>query len=256
MPRKPRHAPHMDYDPLDRYSSWDVRIASAFYYSIIVASVFVVLGIWLGIITLLVISGSLPALLALDIGFIIAIWGGLITGHLLLLVLFYTLFRGGIVKLCRVLFKDRIIAKKYEDYSVLRWLIAILLTGTYVTIFGLVIALIPSAIFQGLAGLWIWMVTNLIVWQWILAIGITAFVIIGFLLLGFALWNHGVYYVLKHVKQIEEEEEVSERIKVEKLRDADEEALQKAYNKETGKRAIYRGRETKGYIKWKQKIKA
>ncbi|MCK4687770.1 MAG: hypothetical protein KAT66_06555, partial [Candidatus Lokiarchaeota archaeon] len=32
----------------------------------------------------------------------------------------------------------------------------------------------------------------------------------------------------------------------------DEEALQKQYEEETGKKSIWRGKETKGYIEWKK----
>ena len=192
--------------------------------------------------------------MGLELGFQIAIVAAIVTGHLLLLVLFYTLFRGGILKLCRTLFKDRKIAKKYEDYTTLRWLIAILLTGLYVTIFGLIIGIVPSVVFQSVAGFFTWMAQNFSFWQWVLFVGLTSFVIVGVFLLGFVIWNHGVYVVLKRVKRIEEEIEVEERIKIESLQDADEETLQKAYEKNTGKRALYRGKETKGYMAWKKKV--
>ena len=54
------------------------------------------------------------------------------------------------------------------------------------------------------------------------------------------------------VKRIEEEYEVEEELEVEELRQADEETLQNYYEKRTGKRAIYKGKETKGYIDWKK----
>ena len=257
MPRRrnARKAPELEREPLDEYSVWDKRIGKTFYYSLIVASIIVVMGIWLGIIDLLIVTGNLEFFISLELGFQIAIIGAIITGHLFLLILFYILFRGGLLKLCHVLFKDRKVARKYEDYSTLRWLLAILLMAVYITIFGLIIAIIPSIIFQGIAQLWIWMIQSLVFWQWVVTIGIIAFIIIGFSLAGFALWNHGVYAVLRRVKQIDEEIEVEERIKIENLQDADEETLQKAYRQETGKRAIYRGKETKGYIAWKKKIK-
>ena len=59
---------------------------------------------------------------------------GIVAGHLFLLVLFYTLFRGGILKLCRRLFKDRVLAKKYEDYTTLRLLLAVTLIVIYIFI--------------------------------------------------------------------------------------------------------------------------
>ncbi|MHA1233102.1 MAG: hypothetical protein ACTSPQ_20950 [Candidatus Helarchaeota archaeon] len=80
------------------------------------------------------------------------------------------------------------------------------------------------------------------------------FVTILIVYLGFVLWNHGVFAVLKRVKRIEEEIEIEEEIKRDELKSLDEETLQKVYEKETGKRAIYRGKETKGYKSWKKKM--
>ncbi|MBY8988266.1 MAG: hypothetical protein KGD61_07420, partial [Candidatus Lokiarchaeota archaeon] len=78
------------------------------------------------------------------------------------------------------------------------------------------------------------------------------FIIVMLIYIGFALWNHGVFAVLKRVKRIEEEYEVEEEIKREELKGADDETLQKIYQKQTGKKAIYRGKETKGFIAWKK----
>jgi len=58
MPRKSRKAPTRVADPLDDYSTWDLRIAKTIYYSIIIASVITILGIWLTIIGWLIESGK------------------------------------------------------------------------------------------------------------------------------------------------------------------------------------------------------
>jgi hypothetical protein len=62
-----------------------------------------------------------------------------------------------------------------------------------------------------------------------------------------------VYGVLRRVKTIEDEMEVDERIKKEALKEMDERTLQSIYKKETGNKAIHRGKETRGYIEWKKK---
>ncbi|MEJ2250362.1 MAG: hypothetical protein P8Y70_10920 [Candidatus Lokiarchaeota archaeon] len=253
--RKARKAPDMPEDPLDEYSAWDKRIAKTFYFAIIVSSVIVFLGVWGWIISLIITSKLWPAFLSIGLGFQIAIIAAVATGHFLLLVLFYTLFRGGIFKLCRVLFKDRLVAKKYEDYSTLRFLIAITLTGGYITITGILIGVLPYTFVEGLIGLFNWMLANLNVWQWVIAIGCIFFVVITFFFIGFVLWNHGVYAVLKRVKRIDEEIEIDEELKIEALKDADEQALRKAYKKYTGNKPLYRGKETEGYIEWKNKLK-
>jgi len=63
-----------------------------------------------------------------------------------------------------------------------------------------------------------------------------------------------VYSVLKRVKRIEEEQDIDEEIKIEGLKDADEETLMETYEKQTGKKALYRGKETNGYLTWKKKV--
>ena len=114
-------APDREPDPLDLYSTWDIRIAKFIFYGLIVATAIVVLGIWFVIITAIIPGTAWQVFLGLHLGFQIAIIAGVITGHLFLLVQFYTLFRGGMVKLCKALFKDRRLAKKWEDYSTLRF---------------------------------------------------------------------------------------------------------------------------------------
>ncbi|MBA7650412.1 hypothetical protein ES703_58216 [subsurface metagenome] len=57
------------------------------------------------------------------------------------------------------------------------------------------------------------------------------FVIVMLVYLGFAIWNHGVFIVLKRVKRIEEEDEIEEEIRREELKGEDDESLYKIYEK-------------------------
>ncbi|MBY8979602.1 MAG: hypothetical protein KGD72_04380 [Candidatus Lokiarchaeota archaeon] len=253
MPRKSRKAPTREVDPLDSYSTWDLRIAKAIYYSIIVASATAILGIWLTIIGWLVESGRWDTVVGWGPGAGALIIVGIIVLHLFLLVLFYILFRGGILRLCQRLFKDRVIAKKYEDYSTLRLLIAVTLASVYLFLITLLVVILPYTFFPNLIAdimTYIWNHFN--PGEWVLFVGLVLFVIIILVYLGFVLWNHGVFVVLKRVKRIEEEEEVDEQIKRDELKGADDETLQKIYSKQTGKKAIYRGKETKAFKAWKK----
>ena len=76
---------------------------------------------------------------------------------------------------------------------------------------------------------------------------------LAFIVLAGTQWNKGVFWVLSHVKTIEEEIEIDEQIKKEALKEADERTLQSIFKKETGQKAIHRGKETKSYIDWKKK---
>ncbi|KKK40625.1 hypothetical protein LCGC14_0688290 [marine sediment metagenome] len=252
MPRGARKALDRLPEPLDAYSTWDIRIAKVIYYGLILATIVVVLGIWAVILTVLFAGGALAFFLDLHLGFQIGIIAGAVTGHLFLLVLFYTLFRGGMVKLCKALFKDRRLAKKWEDYSSLRLLIGVALFGLYITILALLIGLLPATFWNALWTLWLNMAASWGLGLWILWVGAMIFLIVGIIFIGLVLWNHGVFWVLKHVKSIEDEMEVDERIKREALKEADERTLQSIYKKETGQKAIHRGKETKGYIEWKK----
>lgn len=254
MARKARRAPKRPANPLEEYSTWDLRIAKSIYYGIIVASIITILGIWLAIIGWLVESGRIAEILGLGPGIMTLIIIGIVAGHLFLLVLFYTLFRGGILKLCRKLFKDRLIAKKYEDYTTLRLLLAVTLIVVYMFIITLIAIIIPSFFWSIVADFWIYILTHFNPGEWVLFVGVVMFIIIIIIYLGFAIWNHGVYAVLKRVKRIEEEEEIDYEIELEGLKDADDEELMRNYEKQTGKKALYRGKETKGYIAWKKKV--
>ena len=254
MPRKPRKAPTREADPLDQYSTWDLRIAKTIYYSIIVASAVTILGIWLSIIGWLIETERWDIIVGWGPGAGALIIVGIVVLHLFLLVLFYVLFRGGILKLCQRLFKDRILAKKYEDYTTLRLLLAVTLISLYVFLITLLVVVLPSIFWELVANFWVYLITSLNPGEWVLAVGVMLFIIVMLIYIGFVLWNHGVFVVLKRVKSIEEEMEVEEEIKREELKGADEETLQNVYEKQTGKKAIYRGKETRGYRSWKKNM--
>ena len=252
MSRKPRKAPSRESDALDEYSTWDVRVARAFYYSFIVSALIMVIGIW-G----LILTGIDPEIwkqyLALDVGYQVAIVAAFITGHLILLVLFYAMLRGGIVRMCRSIYKNRTIAKKWEDYTYLRWLMGITLLGIYVTVISLIIGFLPGGTLKFIADLWLWAVESFNVGHWILWIGFVVFMVVLFFFVMFFLWNHGVFIVLRSIKKIEEEEVIDIEIKREILQKMSEEERQQEYKKETGKTAAYRGKDTRGYKSWKKK---
>ncbi len=250
--RAPRSAPLRKRDPLEDYSTWDVRTAKTFYYAIILASVIIFLGIWISILLQLFLSGGIQAFFNLPLSLQVGIIGAIFTLHALLLVIFYTLFRGGVYRLCKVLFPDRKIAKKFEDFNTLRWLIAVLLLGAYVTIVAMLVFLLPAQAWYLMWDWWFQVALQFSIGMWIIWFGVTMLIIIGFFLLGFVLWSHGVFAVLKRIKRIEEEDEIAEEIKVEKLRDAETEELYKEYKSETGKNAEYRGKETRAYKAWKK----
>jgi len=250
--RAPRSAPLRKRDPLEDYSTWDVRTAKTFYYGIILASVVIFLGIWISIIIYAIEKGGIAAFLTLHPALQVGIVGGIFTLHALLLVIFYTLFRGGIYRICRILFPDRKIAKKYEDFNTLRWLIAVMLLGAYITIVAMIVFLLPASFWAQVWSTWIQIAYDFTVGMWVVWLGITMLLIIAFFFFGFVLWSHGVFAVLKQVKRIEEEEEIDEEIRVEKLQDAEVEELHKEYKKETGKNAVYRGKETRAYKSWKK----
>ena len=254
MPRKPRKAPTRAANPLDEYSTWDLRIAKAIYYSIIVASAITILGIWLTIIGWLIETGRWEIVSSWGPGAGALIIVGIIVLHMFVLVLFYILFRGGILRLCQRLFKDRVLARKYEDYTTLRLLIAVTLISIYIFLITLFVVIVPSFFVEIVAGIWTALTSSFNPGDWVLFVGLMLLTIVMLVYLGFAIWNHGVFIVLKRVKRIEEEEEIEEEIKREELKGEDDESLQKIYAKQTGKKAIYRGKETKAYKSWKRKM--
>ncbi|MGQ4875226.1 MAG: hypothetical protein ACP6IY_14260 [Promethearchaeia archaeon] len=251
MPRKPRREPKLD--PLDEFSSWNKRIAVIFFLATFISTLIILIGIWVSIFIYLAEQGILAWMATIELGYIIAIIMAIIALHLFVAVLFYILFKGSHDRLLKMLFKDRMLAKKYEDYSTLRILIGLLLWAIFISIVALIIALLPAAFGQALATMWDWMIKTFNAGQWILWFGCVCLSIVGIFFMLFVLWNKGVYWVLKRIKTIEEEKEIEEEIEKEALRKADKQELYKIYKKETGKSAVYRGKETKGFIEWKKK---
>ena len=254
MPRKGRSAPARESHPLDVYSAWDIRYARFIFYGFILATVIVVLGVWGVILEILFAGGAWDVWVDLDLGFQIAIIAGAITGHLFLLVLFYTLFRGGMVRFCQILFKDRLVASKWQDYYGLRMLIGVALIGLYVTIISVIIGLLPSAFLDVVKKVWKWMVDKFELGYWIMWVGLLVFIFMALVFIGLMIWNRGVFWVLSHVKEIDEELKIEEQIKNEAIKNSDERTLRDIYKKEMGQKAIHRGRETSGYIEWKEKL--
>lgn len=254
MPRKPRKAPTRAAEPLDDYSTWDLRIAKSIYYSIIVSSAITVLGLWLMIIGWLIETERWDIVVSWGPGAGALIIVGIIVLHMFLLVLFYILFRGGILRLCQRLFKDRVLARKYEDYTTLRLLIAVTLISIYIFLITLFVVVVPSFFVDIVAAIWTALIEGFNPGDWVLFVGLMLLTIIMLVYLAFAIWNHGVFIVLKRVKRIEEEEEIEEEIKREELKGEDDESLYKIYEKQTGKKAIYRGKETRAYKSWKRKM--
>jgi len=190
----------------------------------------------------------------LDLAFQIAIIGAIVTAHILVLVFFYAAFRGGIYRMCRILYKNRRIARKYEDKTLLRWLVGVLLLGVYFTIFAVIIGLLTENFWQAIADLWKWMVENFNVGHWILWVGLVVFCALLFFFFIFVIWNDVVYIFLRIIAHEEEKEEVDIEIKRERVKKMSEEDRMKEYTKETGRAATIRGRETRGYKSWKKKM--
>ena len=256
MPRTGRKAPDRLPNPLDVYSSWDLRYAKLIYYGFILGTVIVVLGVWGVLINFLFSKGAWDVWLDLDLGFQFAIIAGAVTGHLFLLVLFYTLFRGGMVRLCQIMFKDRLIANKWTDYYGLRMLIGVALLGLYITLISVVIGLLPSAFLDVVEKVWDWQVEKFKDYpgMWIMWVGLLVFIFVVIIFIGIMIWNKGVFWVLSHVKEIEEEIKIEQNIKNEAIKNSDERTLRDIYKKEMGQKPIHRGRETSGYREWKDKL--
>lgn len=251
MPRAPRKAPKLD--PMDDYSIWNRRVARAFFFATVVGTLIIVIGIWVSIIWFMAEQGVLTWFANIEPGYVAVIILGIIIFHIFLLILFYILFRGGKERLLKILFKDRMIAKKYQDFTTLRILVGLLLWLVFLTIVILIITLLPAAFGQALATVFVWMAATFNPGQWILWVGVVILVGIGIFFMLFVLWNKGVYWVLKRVKVIEEEREIEEDIKHKELKEMSEKELMETYKRETGKNAMYRGQQTKGYIEWKEK---
>ncbi len=181
-------------------------IALTFFIIIVIASIVTLGGVvWTFADIFIGTTGKWVAFLGLNLGYQIAIIGGLLAGMFFLLVFFFGLFKKTSKSLIHFIYKKRELEEKYKnrmDVKIAAWGLLISLIGIIIgVIFAIILDIFasssgdPSTImtFLGSTG------------PRVLFIGIGLFLIVGIALFMIYFWKNGYYLILRILGGLEKE---------------------------------------------------
>ncbi len=182
------------------------KIVAGIFYVMIVAGSLICFGglIWTLADIFLGATGKFDLFLNLNLGYQIAIIGGLLAGLFFLMVFFFGLFKKTSRSLIKFIYKRRKLEDKYKN----RIGVKIAAGGLLVSLIGIIIGVI-FAIFWDLidSGGSVSLITLLgSTGPWVLVIGIGLFLAIGAALFMIYFWKNGYYVILKIMGALEKEE--------------------------------------------------
>ena len=197
----------MEHEPSNlekEYSKGQRVIALIFFILIVIASIVTLGGVvWTFADIFIGTTGKWDAFLTLNLGYQIAIIGGLLAGLFFLLVFFFGLFKKTSRSLIHFIYKKRELEEKYRnriDVKIAAWG---LLVSLIVIIIGVIFAILwdiftssagdPSSIltFLGSSG------------PRVLFIGIGIFLLVGICLFMIYFWKNGYYLILRIMGKLE-----------------------------------------------------
>ena len=189
------------------YNKIQKGIAAIFYILIVIASVVTMFGvIWTLADIFIGTTGKFELFLDLNLGYQIAIIGGLLAGLFFLLIFFFGLFKKSTRSFIKFIYKKRELEEKYKN----RTDVKIAAGGLLVSLIGIIIGII-SAIMQDVISVSSGessTVKDLLgsTGPWVLFIGIGIFLLVAIALFMIYFWKNGYYILLRLIGAIEKEE--------------------------------------------------
>ncbi|MHA1883873.1 MAG: hypothetical protein ACXAAI_03805 [Promethearchaeota archaeon] len=172
-------------------------VASVFYILIVVASLVTLGGaVWSLADWLIGPTGKFETFLGLNLGYQIAIIGGLLAGIFFVLVFFFGLFKKSSKSLIRFIYKKRELEEKYKN----RTDVKIAAGGLLISLIGIIIGVIVAVVLDllgGSSGTFSLLDFLSSTGPWVLFIGIGLFVIAGVALFMIYFWKNGYYLILR-----------------------------------------------------------
>jgi hypothetical protein len=182
-------------------------VAGIFYVMIVIASLVTLGGvIWTLADIFIGTTGKFQLFIDLNLGYKIAIIGGLLAGLFFLLVFFSGLFKKSSRSLITFIYKKRELEAKYKN----RKGVQIAAGGLLISLIGIIIGIILAIIWDVLAGPGgsLSDITFLgSTGPWVLTIGIGIFLLVGTALFMIYFWKNGYYLILKIMGALEKEDE-------------------------------------------------
>jgi hypothetical protein len=193
--------------PVREFTKPQKIVAGVFYIMIVIASLITLGGlIWTAADFIIGTSGKWGLFLELNLGYKIAIIGGLLAGLFFLLVFFSGLFKKSSRSLIGFIYKKRELEARYKN----RKGVKIAAGGLLISLIGILVGVILATIWDILAGpggsfsdITFLGSTG----PWVLAIGLGTFLLIGSALFMIYFWKNGYYLILKIMGALEKEDQ-------------------------------------------------
>ncbi|TET58280.1 MAG: hypothetical protein E3J52_08890 [Promethearchaeota archaeon] len=189
------------------YNKIQKGIAAIFYILIVIASIVTMFGVvWTLADIFIGTTGKFELFLDLNLGYQIAIIGGLLAGLFFLLIFFFGLFKKSTRSFIKFIYKKRELEEKYKN----RTDVKIAAGGLLVSLIGIIIGII-FAIMQDVISVSSGessTVKDLLgsTGPWVLFIGIGIFLLVAIALFMIYFWKNGYYILLRLIGAIEKEE--------------------------------------------------
>ena len=189
------------------YNKIQKGIAAIFYFLIVIASIVTVFGVvWTLADIFIGTTGKFELFLDLNLGYQIAIIGGLLAGLFFLLIFFFGLFKKSTRSFIKFIYKKRELEEKYKNRTDVKIAAGGLLVSLICIIIGIIFAIIQDVISVSSGESSTVMDLLGSTGPWVLFIGIGIFLLVGIALFMIYFWKNGYYILLRLIGAIEKEE--------------------------------------------------
>ena len=192
---------------VEEYTKNQKTVALTFYILIVAASLVTIGGVvWTFADMFIGETGKWLEFLTLNLGYQIAIIGGLLAGLFFLLIFFFGLFKKTSKSLIHFIYRKRELEEKYRN----RIDVKIAAGGLIISLIGIIIGIIYAVIVDiinassGESSSLLALLGS--TGPWVLFIGATLFALIGTILFMIYFWKNGFYLILRLIGAIEKEQ--------------------------------------------------
>lgn len=188
------------------YTMFQKVVATIFYLSVVVACMITIAGVVYTIADLVMREGKMELFQELNIGFQIAIVGGLLAGLFFLIALSFGMSKKGRSFLLRTIYRERVLHSKYKS----RISVQIFTIGLLLSVFAVILGLIVAFFYELFTGISFTFLRDFSVGQLVLFVGIIIFFILGLIVGLFYLWHNGYYLIVSMFFTLEKSSEIEE----------------------------------------------
>ena len=188
------------------YTKTQRKIATVLYVLVIIAALVTIGGAIYTIADLIMATGKMELYQTLNLGYQVAIIGGLLAGLFFLLIFFYGLYKKGSTLILNNIFKKKLYNDKYKGRLTVKAAAGALMFSIFAIIIGMLFAVFYDLAMRpaGGEGTLATAFEDFSQGQVVLTIGIGLFIIIGLIFALNYMWYNGYYMILKMITDLED----------------------------------------------------